>query len=177
MAKTPESGSAADAIADEAAQNTLSLNPIVGLRGRDFVDAAQTVVKAAILQPEIAVKQWFSFMGDLGKIVAGESARTAQPALQRSRMEIQQFAPRAAPELSGMGRSDPRHCRQGRPQRSGSCARQAPTNGLVSNPTAFVLYEIETDTWTMRDVAVFSELLKLRERPAIVCGDMPIRPA
>ena len=56
---------------------------MVGLRGRDFVDAAQTVVKAAILQPEIAVKQWFSFMGDLGRIVAGESARTAQPGDKR----------------------------------------------------------------------------------------------
>jgi predicted RNase H-like nuclease len=37
-----------------------------------------------------------------------------------------------------------------------------------------VLCEIESDTWTMRDVAAFSELLKLREAPAIVCVDMPI---
>ena len=37
-----------------------------------------------------------------------------------------------------------------------------------------VLYEIETDTWTMRDVSAFGELLKLRETPAIVCVDMPI---
>jgi predicted RNase H-like nuclease len=37
-----------------------------------------------------------------------------------------------------------------------------------------VLSEIETDTWTTRDVEKFSELLKLREVPAIVCVDMPI---
>jgi predicted RNase H-like nuclease len=37
-----------------------------------------------------------------------------------------------------------------------------------------VLSEIETDTWTTRDVPAFSELLKLRESPAIVCVDMPI---
>jgi predicted RNase H-like nuclease len=37
-----------------------------------------------------------------------------------------------------------------------------------------ILCEIETDTWLMRDVAAFSELLKLREAPAIVCVDMPI---
>jgi predicted RNase H-like nuclease len=37
-----------------------------------------------------------------------------------------------------------------------------------------VLCEIESDTWTMRDVAAFSELLELREAPAIVCVDMPI---
>jgi predicted RNase H-like nuclease len=37
-----------------------------------------------------------------------------------------------------------------------------------------VLCEIETDTWSMRDVPAFGELLKLREAPAIVCVDMPI---
>jgi predicted RNase H-like nuclease len=37
-----------------------------------------------------------------------------------------------------------------------------------------VLCEIETDTWSMRDVPAFSELLKLREAPAIVCVDVPI---
>jgi len=83
MAKAAEEAPAADAIAEEAVKHTLALNPMVGLRGRDFADAAQTVVKAAILQPEIAVKQWFSFMGDLAKILAGESARTAQPGDKR----------------------------------------------------------------------------------------------
>jgi predicted RNase H-like nuclease len=37
-----------------------------------------------------------------------------------------------------------------------------------------VLCEIETGLWTIRDVAAFSELLKLREAPSIVCVDMPI---
>ncbi len=84
MAKAPEVGPAADeAVADEVAKYTLALNPMVGLRGRDFVDAAQTVFKAAISQPEIAVRQWFSFMGDLGKIVAGESARAVVPGDKR----------------------------------------------------------------------------------------------
>src|SRR5271165_4063353 len=84
MAKAPEESSvASDAIADEAAKYTLALNPMVGMRGRDFVDAAQTVFKAAISQPEIAVGQWFSFMGDLGRIVTGESARAVQPGDKR----------------------------------------------------------------------------------------------
>jgi predicted RNase H-like nuclease len=38
-----------------------------------------------------------------------------------------------------------------------------------------VLCEIETDTWTMRDLAAFRELLKLQEGPTVVCVDMPIR--
>src|SRR5271165_4048583 len=83
MAKAAEEAPGADAIAEEAVKHTLALNPMVGLRGRDFVDAAQTVFKAAIGHPQIAVKQWFSFMGDLGKIVAGESARAAQPGDKR----------------------------------------------------------------------------------------------
>ena len=83
MAKTAEKDQPRDAIADEAVKHTLALNPMVGLRGRDFVDAAQTVFKAAIGQPQIAVQQWFSFMGDLGKNVAGESARAAQPGDKR----------------------------------------------------------------------------------------------
>src|SRR5208337_218834 len=84
MARAPEeSPVASDAIADEAAKHTLALNPMVGLRGRDFVDAAPTVFKAAIGQPQIAMKQWFSFMGDLGKIVAGESARAVEPGDKR----------------------------------------------------------------------------------------------
>ena len=148
MAKAPEDGpAAADAIADEAAKHTLALNPMVGLRGRDFVDAAQTVVKAAIGQPQIAIKQWFSFMGDLGKIVAGESARAAQPGDKRFNdpaWKSSASAPGAASELPGLGRCDPCLCRQGRPRRSGARAREAlsdilvdalsPTNGLVSNP-------------------------------------------
>src|SRR5271157_2713415 len=83
MAKAAEEAPGADAIAEEAVKHTLALNPMVGLRGRDLVDAAQTVFKAAIGHPQIAVKQWFSFMGDLGKIVAGESARVALPGDKR----------------------------------------------------------------------------------------------
>ena len=84
MATIPENDQAATgAIADEAVKHTLALNPMVGLSGQDFVDAAQTVVKAAIGQPQIAVKQWFSLMGDLGNILAGGSARNAQPGDKR----------------------------------------------------------------------------------------------
>jgi polyhydroxyalkanoate synthase subunit PhaC len=149
MAKTPESGSAADAIADEAAKNTLALNPIVGLRGREFVDAAQTVVKAAILQPEIAVKQWFSFMGDLGRIVVGENTRAVKPGDKRfndpawksSRLQqklLQSYlawgeAIRALVDKADLSDQD-----RARAKLIADILVDAlaPTNGLVSNPTA-----------------------------------------
>jgi polyhydroxyalkanoate synthase len=67
-----------EAIADEAARSTLALNPLVSLRGKDFVDATQTVFKAAISQPEIAAKQWWSFLGEMGKVAGGEAPRAPE---------------------------------------------------------------------------------------------------
>ncbi len=149
MAKTPESGSAADAIADEAAKNTLALNPIVGLRGRDFVDAAQTVVKTAILQPEIAVKQWFSFMGDLGRIVAGESTRAVEPGDKRfndpawksSRLQqklLQSYLAWGEAIRAFVDKADLSDQDRARAKLIADILVDAlaPTNGLVSNPTA-----------------------------------------
>jgi len=149
MAKTPESGSAADAIADEAAKNTLALNPIVGLRGRDFVDAAQTVVKTAILQPEIAVKQWFSFMGDLGRIVAGESTRAVEPGDKRfndpawksSRLQkklLQSYLAWGEAIRAFVDKADLSDQDRARAKLIADILVDAlaPTNGLVSNPAA-----------------------------------------
>ena len=41
-------------IADEAAENTLALNPLVGMRAEDLMSAAGTVMKALVSQSEIA---------------------------------------------------------------------------------------------------------------------------
>ena len=75
--------STSNSVADEAAKHTLALNPMVGLRSRDFVDAARTVFKAAISQPGIAVNQWVSFLGDVGKAVVGEGTRSVEPGDKR----------------------------------------------------------------------------------------------
>src|SRR5271157_1051279 len=75
--------STSESVADEAAKHTLALNPMVGLRGQDFVDAARTVFKAAISQPDIAVKQWVSFLGDVGKAVASEGTLAVAPGDKR----------------------------------------------------------------------------------------------
>src|ERR1700686_2857835 len=68
----------AEAVAEDAAKHTLALNPLVSLRGKDFVDATQTVFKAAISQPEIAAKQWWSFLGEMGKVAGGEAPRAPE---------------------------------------------------------------------------------------------------
>jgi poly[(R)-3-hydroxyalkanoate] polymerase subunit PhaC len=70
-----EHPSAAEAAADEAAKTTLALNPLVGLQGQDLLGSATTIFQATIRRPEIALGEWFSFLGALGKIAIGSSDR------------------------------------------------------------------------------------------------------
>jgi hypothetical protein len=48
---------------DEAAHNTLALNPLIGLRANGLVDSAATLL------------QWLPFLGELGATGAGEPER------------------------------------------------------------------------------------------------------
>jgi polyhydroxyalkanoate synthase len=72
----PQKEKAAGDIADDAAKNTVTLNPLVGLRTEDLVDAAKTVVKAFASQPAMVTEQWLSFMGEMGKVMTGQSTIT-----------------------------------------------------------------------------------------------------
>jgi len=40
-----------EGISEEASRNTLALNPLVGIRGQDFVDSAGTLFKAIVNEP------------------------------------------------------------------------------------------------------------------------------
>jgi len=79
MPKTPKDRTLADEIADEAAQNTLALNPLVGIRNEDLVKAAGTVMQALASQPQLMAQQWMSFATEFGKIVTGQSDIAADP--------------------------------------------------------------------------------------------------
>jgi len=150
MAKAPEENPGpADAVADEAARHTLALNPMVGLRSRDLVDAAQTVFKAAITQPEIAIKQWFSFVGDLAKVVAGESARATEPGDKRFNDPAWKTSPlhqRLLQSYLAWGNAvhafvdkvdlDDQERARAKLVSDILVDALAPTNGLVSNPAA-----------------------------------------
>jgi polyhydroxyalkanoate synthase len=67
-----------DSLSDEAARNTLALNPLIGLRGKDLMDIAGILMKAMVNEPIVAGGQWLSFFGELGKIGAGQSDRVQQ---------------------------------------------------------------------------------------------------
>ena len=68
-----------DSLSEEAARNTLALNPLIGLRGKDLMDGAATLLKAMVNEPTVAGGQWLSFLSEIGRIGAGQSDR-AQPA-------------------------------------------------------------------------------------------------
>ena len=67
-----------DSLSDQAAGNTLALNPLIGLRGKDLIDSAAILTKAMVNEPIVAGGQWLSFLGELGKIGAGQSDRAQQ---------------------------------------------------------------------------------------------------
>ncbi|PLP60874.1 class II poly(R)-hydroxyalkanoic acid synthase [Mesorhizobium loti] len=69
----------AEQIADDAAENTLALNPLVGLRTQDIAAATGSVLKALASQPQALAEQWLAFASEFGKIVTGQSEITADP--------------------------------------------------------------------------------------------------
>lgn len=68
---------------EEAARYTVALNPLVGLRPQDFIDGAQTILKAVASQPTIAAEHWLQFLGEVGKIVTNKAERPIDPADKR----------------------------------------------------------------------------------------------
>ncbi|MGD9912604.1 MAG: alpha/beta fold hydrolase [Rhizobiaceae bacterium] len=80
MAKQPkENRTLADEIVDDAAKNTLALNPLVGVRTEDLMSAAGSVMRALAGQPQAIAQQWVSFATEFGKIVTGQSEIAADP--------------------------------------------------------------------------------------------------
>ena len=69
----------AEEVAESASQNTLALNPLVGVRAEDLMDAARTALGALASQPNIVVQQWGSFLGEIAKIVTGKSDIAPDP--------------------------------------------------------------------------------------------------
>ena len=70
-----ESSPSMEGISEAASRNTLSLNPLVGIRGQDLLDSAGTLFKAVVNEPKVATEQWLSFLGELGSIASGKSER------------------------------------------------------------------------------------------------------
>src|SRR5262245_38991598 len=79
-------------IREQAAQHTLSANPLVGVRGRDILDSARLLLGQMVSNPAAAARQYLAFITEIGRIATGGSAlapdardrRFADPAWQES---------------------------------------------------------------------------------------------
>ena len=136
-------------IREQAAQNTLSANPLVGVRGYDIIDAARVLLGRMVASPRVTTELCFSLVGELGRIGTGTSQiapdprdkRFADPAWKES------FAYRALAQsyLAWAGLLNQFVDKAGMDKRDAERARFvvslivdafAPTNALAGNPAA-----------------------------------------
>ena len=79
-------------LAARAAQNTLTANPLIGIRAADLQLAARALLKGATKQPTLFMRHFAEYAGALGDVVRGKSTvapdpkdkRFADPAWQTS---------------------------------------------------------------------------------------------
>src|SRR5262252_5550622 len=58
---------------EQAAENTLAANPLVGVRLEDILDSAGLLVGQMLSSPGLAAREYLRFLGELGRIAAGGS--------------------------------------------------------------------------------------------------------
>ena len=60
-------------IAENAAENTLALNPLVSLRAEDMMSAGTNLVRAMAAQPQAMMNTWMGLANEMTKIATGSS--------------------------------------------------------------------------------------------------------
>ena len=70
---TPKMSKNARDIAQNAAENTLALNPLVSLRAEDMFSAGTNLMRAMAAQPQAMMNQWMELSSDLTKIATMSS--------------------------------------------------------------------------------------------------------
>src|SRR6478609_2412485 len=58
---------------EQAAQNTLAANPLVGVRLEDILDSARLLVGQMLSSPGVAAREYLRFLDELGRIATGGS--------------------------------------------------------------------------------------------------------
>ena len=62
-----------NAIREQAAQNTLAANPLVGVRLEDILDSARLLLGQMLSSPGVAALEYLRFLSELGRIATGAS--------------------------------------------------------------------------------------------------------
>ncbi|MEJ8858395.1 alpha/beta fold hydrolase [Variovorax robiniae] len=66
-------------LAEDAAANTLAVNPLMGLRFEDLGEGVKALFDAAVKQPMKVAQHWSTYAMELGKVIAGESDSEPYP--------------------------------------------------------------------------------------------------
>ncbi|MFI8480414.1 class II poly(R)-hydroxyalkanoic acid synthase [Pseudomonas sp. NPDC078700] len=72
-----------DALKHQASENTLGLNPVVGIRGKDLLTSARMVMSLALRQPLHSAKHVAHFGLELKNVMFGQSELQADPTDKR----------------------------------------------------------------------------------------------
>ena len=65
-----------DDLKHQASENTLGLNPVIGIRGKDLLSSARVVLKQALKQPLHSAKHLAHFSMELKNVMLGQSDLT-----------------------------------------------------------------------------------------------------
>jgi len=68
-----ENGTPDFLIRDQAAEHTLAANPLVGVCGHDILDSVRVLTVEMMKNLGVSAQQYLSFLGELGRIVTGDS--------------------------------------------------------------------------------------------------------
>ncbi|MDD9908931.1 MAG: alpha/beta fold hydrolase [Ahrensia sp.] len=136
-------------IAADASESTLALNPLVAPRGQDMMKAYNSMVRAAITQPDQLARQWLRFAGEMGNIFTMRSQvepdpkdrRFADPAWKDNPVNkalMQSYlawAETVTESVNGLKLGD-KDAARARLMTSMFVDAMAPSNALLTNPTA-----------------------------------------
>nr|WHW29443.1 putative polyhydroxyalkanoic acid synthase [uncultured bacterium] len=150
MAKKIASGpGVASEIARDAAESTLALNPLVAPRGQDLMKAYNSMMRAAVTQPDKLARQWLHFAGEMGNIMTMRSQvepdpkdrRFADPAWKKNPINkalMQSYLAWSEAVIEGVGELEleDKDAARARLMTSIFVDAMAPSNSMLTNPTA-----------------------------------------
>jgi len=69
---------AARTLTERAVQHTLAVNPLIGMRRKEILASAATLMSALARQPQVATRQYARFAAECARIAAGRSTLAAE---------------------------------------------------------------------------------------------------
>ena len=147
--KTASGPGVASEIARDAAESTLALNPLVAPRGQDLMKAYNSMMRAAVTQPDKLARQWLHFAGEMGNIMTMRSEvepdpkdrRFADPAWKKNPINkalMQSYLAWSEAVTEGVDEleMEDKDAARARLMTSIFVDAMAPSNSMFTNPTA-----------------------------------------